>query len=120
MSAEEKARGKLKNYKLKHSGLLTCYSGLLYLLAVCAGQRTVSPSDAMAMINLTPTERLDWLLGWNDLAQAPGAIRKLIAQYEQFLETVLKLKLLANLWTTKIAGVSWALRMTLAIPSLRD
>lgn len=87
MPAEEKAKGKLKNYKLKHSRLLTCYSGLLYLLAVYAGQRTVSPSDAMAMINLTPTERLEWLLGRNDLAQAHGAIRKLIAQYEQFLET---------------------------------
>jgi predicted nucleotidyltransferase len=29
---EKKAKGKLKNYKLKHSRLLTCYSALLYLL----------------------------------------------------------------------------------------
>ena len=30
----EKAKGKLKNYKLKHSRLLTCYSAILYLIAL--------------------------------------------------------------------------------------
>src|SRR5437879_12377305 len=44
---EEKAKGKLKNYKLKHSRLLTCYSALLYLLAVYGDQGTVNPSDEM-------------------------------------------------------------------------
>ncbi|MBI3474278.1 MAG: hypothetical protein HY010_00975, partial [Acidobacteria bacterium] len=58
----EKAKGKLKNYKLKHSRLLTCYSALLYLLAVYGREQTVSPTDALAMIGLTPTERLEWLL----------------------------------------------------------
>jgi hypothetical protein len=37
----EKAKGKLKNYKLKHSRLLTCYSALLYLLTVYSKQQTV-------------------------------------------------------------------------------
>ena len=31
---EKKAKRRLKNYKLKHSRLLTCYSALLYLLAL--------------------------------------------------------------------------------------
>ena len=31
--AEKKAKRKLKNYKLRHSRLLTCYSALLYLLS---------------------------------------------------------------------------------------
>ncbi|MGC1581988.1 MAG: hypothetical protein WA766_10910 [Candidatus Acidiferrales bacterium] len=84
---EEKAKGKLKNYKLKHSRLLTCYSGLLYLLAVYVAQQTVSPSDAMTMISLTPTERLEWLLNRTELAQAHVAIRRLLDQYERFLET---------------------------------
>ena len=84
---EEKAKGKLKNYKLKHSRLLTCYSALLYLLAVYTSQQTVSPSDAMALIDLTPTGRLEWLLHRPDLAHAHSAIRKLLDQYERFLET---------------------------------
>jgi predicted nucleotidyltransferase len=83
----EKAKGKLKNYKLKHSRLLTCYSALLYLLAVYGSQGTVGPSDAMGMIGLTPTERLEWLLTRADLTHAHGAISKLLDQYEVFLKT---------------------------------
>jgi predicted nucleotidyltransferase len=84
---QEKAKGKLKNYKLKHSRLLTCYSALLYLLAIYGSRHTVSPADAMAMIELTPTERLEWLLSRRDLARARGTISKLLGQYECFLET---------------------------------
>lgn len=83
---EEKAKGKLKNYKLKHSRLLTCYSALLYLLALYSMQNTVSPSDAMAMIDLTPTLRLEWLLGQPSLKHAHEEITELLAQYEQFLQ----------------------------------
>jgi len=84
---DKKAKGKLKNYKLKHSRLLTCYSGLLYLLAIYGAQRAVSPSDAVAMIALTPTERLQWLRGRPELAHAHEALDKLLGQYERFLET---------------------------------
>ena len=38
---EENAKRKSKNYKLKHSRLLTCYSALLYLLAIFRRQNTV-------------------------------------------------------------------------------
>jgi len=83
----EKAKGKLKNYKLKHSRLLTCYSALLYLLAVYGEQQTVTPLDAMAMIRITPTERLEWLLKRPELARAHSAISNLLKHYERFLET---------------------------------
>lgn len=86
MPESEKAKGKLKNYKLKHSRLLTCYSALLYLLAVYGDQQTVSPSDAMAMIRMTPTERLEWLLKRSELARAHGAVTKLLEHYNRFLE----------------------------------
>lgn len=86
MPEVKKAKGKLKNYKLKHSRLLTCYSALLYLLAIYGSQQTVAPADAMAMINLTPTERLEWLLGRRNLAHAHGAINSLLQQYERFLK----------------------------------
>ncbi len=84
---EEKAKGKLKNYKLKHSRLLTCYSAVLYLLAVFRQQKSVHPSDALSMIGLTPTQRLEWLRDQPWLAEARGTVDRLLGQYEQFLET---------------------------------
>jgi predicted nucleotidyltransferase len=84
---EEKAKRKLKNYKLKHSRLLTCYSALLYLLAVYRQERTVGPADAVAMIRMTPTSRLEWLLRQASLASAHGKVDNLLEQYEQFLQT---------------------------------
>jgi hypothetical protein len=41
----------------------------------------------MNMIGLTPTERLEWLLGRRDLAHAHGAVGELLHRYELFLET---------------------------------
>src|SRR5882724_2823389 len=82
---EKKAKRKLKNYKLKHSRLLTCYSGLLYLMAVFVHNKTVSPTDAVKMINLTPTQRLEWLRSQPHLKPAHPTIERLIARYEEFL-----------------------------------
>jgi predicted nucleotidyltransferase len=78
----KKAKRKLKNYKLKHSRLLTCYSALLYLLFVYSKRKTVSPTDVIDMIKLMPTERLEWLQGETHL----GKIEDLIRCYEAFLE----------------------------------
>ncbi|MHC2281058.1 hypothetical protein ACVME8_007701 [Bradyrhizobium diazoefficiens] len=83
---DEKAKGKVKNYKLKHSRMLTCYSALLVLLALYRLQGTVSPLDAINMIELTPTQRLEWLLE-QDLTDAHETVRALLSQYEIFLET---------------------------------
>lgn len=83
--AEAMAKRRLKNYKLKHSRLLTCYSALLYLLAVFMKNKTVSPTDAKNMISLTPTARLEWLLEQPHCKRAHQSIRNLIAQYETFL-----------------------------------
>ena len=55
---DKKAKGKLKNYKLKHSRMLTCYSAILWLLAIYAKKNSVSRDDAFAMTGMTPTERL--------------------------------------------------------------
>jgi hypothetical protein len=82
---EKKAKGKLKNYKLKHSRLLTCYSAILYLLAIYGRQQTVTPKEAVAMIDLTPTERLEWLLGQPDLTRAHAKVTELLGHYERFL-----------------------------------
>jgi predicted nucleotidyltransferase len=82
---ERKAKRGVKNYKLKHSRLLTCYSGLLYLLAVFSKSGTVSPTDAASMIALSPTQRLEWMLAQPELAGARRTIGKLVDGYERFL-----------------------------------
>ncbi len=84
---DKKANGKLKNYKLKHSRLLTCYSALLYLLAVYNERKSVAPSDALAMTKLTPTERLEWLGSQPDLKDATQVVARLLGQYDRFLAT---------------------------------
>ena len=86
MTEPEKVKRKLKNYKLKHSRLLTCYSAILFLLATYNNKRTVHPDDALSMIGLTPTERLEFLSSEPDLANARPALITLLAQYEKFLE----------------------------------
>lgn len=82
---EEKAKRKLKNYKLKYSRLLTCYSALLYLLGIHTQKKTVSPEDAVEMIGLTPTQRLEWILEERGLVDAHEKVRTLISSYEEFL-----------------------------------
>lgn len=83
---EKKAKRRLKNYKLKHSRLLTCYSALLYLLAVFAAQKTVHPKNVIEMAQLSPTARLEWLLSRPDLAPAAKeTVRQLLDHYERFL-----------------------------------
>lgn len=83
--ADKKAKRKLQNYKLKYSRLLTCYSALLYLLAVFVLKKTVSPIDALKMISLTPTQRLEWLRKQSHFKKAHSTIDKLLSEYECFL-----------------------------------
>jgi hypothetical protein len=84
---DEKAKGKLKNYKLKHSRLLTCYSAILYLMALYSKSGSVRPNDARTMVELTPTQRLQWLRNEPCTSDSHQILDALIAQYERFLET---------------------------------
>jgi predicted nucleotidyltransferase len=82
---EKKAKRKLKNYKLKHSRLLTCYSALAYLSAEFALRGTVTPDAALDMVALTPTGRLEQLARVPGLATVGGQIQKILDRYEGFL-----------------------------------
>ncbi len=81
----KKAKRKLKNFKLKHSRLLTCYSALLYLLVLFLRNKTVSPEDIVRMTTLTPTERLEWLSLQPEAAKARKKVKDLVGLYEEFL-----------------------------------
>jgi predicted nucleotidyltransferase len=87
VSEDEKAKRRVKNYKLKHSRLLTCYSALLYLLYIHKQNNTVGPTDVLAMIRLTPTQRLEYLSKQRRLSISRAALEKLLSQYDVFLST---------------------------------
>jgi predicted nucleotidyltransferase len=76
---------RVRNYKLKNSRLLTCYSAILYLAWVLRARGTVTPDDAIAMARLTPTERLQ-VIG-RDSVFAPQAWQ-LLRMYAKFLFAV--------------------------------
>lgn len=83
---DQKANRKLKNYKLKHSRLLTCYSALVYLIAVMDERGTVSQNDAKHMVSLSPTERLEWLKSQTKFGNKAGQIDAIISLYRTFLK----------------------------------
>lgn len=83
---------KIKNLKLKFSRMMTCYSGIMYLLSIHVAARTVSPQDVKAMVALTPTGRLQLLQKENCLAdpnvrqEFAAMIDGILGKYSHFLE----------------------------------
>jgi predicted nucleotidyltransferase len=82
----KRRKRRLKNYKLKHSRLLTCYSALLYLMTIWGRKKTVSPEDAIAMVELTPTERLERIRTFPEVAQSIPALDRVRDRYAEFLK----------------------------------
>lgn len=83
---ELKNKRRVKNYKLKHSRMLTCYSAVLELLAVCRLQKTVHPCDFRVIVGRTPAQRIEWLSASEDLRTAHYDLRELLQAYEMFLQ----------------------------------
>lgn len=83
---KQKAKRKVKNYKLAHSRMLTCYSALLFLLATFRREQSVSRDHAIEMTTMTPTARLEWLLEQDMLKEAHDQIRALLLRYNRFLQ----------------------------------
>lgn len=71
---------------MKHSRLLTCYSALLYLLTIYRKQKFVAPEDALKMIRMTPTERLEWIQNQESQSNVRDAMSDLLYQYNKFLK----------------------------------
>ena len=83
---ESRARRKLKNYKLKHSRMLTCYSAVAYLLQLFKDRGTVSQEAAIEMTKLTPTERLQSIASMSQDSAISSIVVKILDLYERFLE----------------------------------
>jgi len=89
-SKEKSIDGRIKNFKLKHSRIITCYSALLYLLSKHTLQNTVLPKDAIDMISMTPIERIKWLSTQPHLSKHKLCFDDIILNYEIFLKTISK------------------------------
>ncbi|RWM19127.1 MAG: hypothetical protein EOR72_03735 [Mesorhizobium sp.] len=87
LTGQLRIKKKVKNYKLKHSRILTCYSAILYLLAVYRSNNTVTPDDANKMCALTPLDRLLWLKSNSRSGATKKLFQNLIDMYERFLLT---------------------------------
>jgi predicted nucleotidyltransferase len=81
-----RAKRKIKNYKLKHSRMLTCYSAVLYLLSVYGRNGTVRPEDAQTMVSQTPTARVELVANELGGAEPASCICDLLEKYERFLD----------------------------------
>lgn len=76
---------RLLNYKLKYSRLLTCYSGVLYLLAVLVRNGgTVSTVAAVEMVRCTPTKRLEFVAGVG--GEVESRVQAILDNYATFLK----------------------------------
>ena len=81
-----KPKRKLKNYKLKHSRLLTCFSAIAYILTVFIHNKTVTPDDAIEMVKLTPMERLEFVKKSFSTDEAVSSlINQSVDHYTRFL-----------------------------------
>ena len=85
---------KLKNLKLKFSRVLTCYSALA-MLAWLERRGAVSPDDVLAMVQLSPTQRIEKLATECLELHEPAA--RVLSEYAWFLE---------NLSTDKASAVA--------------
>jgi hypothetical protein len=76
---------RLLNYKLKYSRLLTCYSGVLYLLAVLVrDEGTVSTVAAVEMVRCAPTKRLEFVARLG--GDVESGVQAILDNYAQFLK----------------------------------
>jgi len=82
----DRAKRKIKNYKLKHSRMLTCYSAVLHLLFIYAKNKTVTVSDAQTMVSLTPTERVEFVASELKGSEPAAWISEFLGKYERFLD----------------------------------
>jgi hypothetical protein len=86
LAPQKRAKRNVKNYKLKHSRMLTCYSALLQLLGVYEASNTVTVADVQQLVRLTPTERVEFVGQNFATKEVAPLIDEFLEKYEHFLE----------------------------------
>ncbi|MBS4014798.1 MAG: nucleotidyltransferase domain-containing protein, partial [Bacteroidetes bacterium] len=77
----ERIKNKVRNFKLKHSRLMTCFASIA-ILACCSG--TVTEDYVIEVTNLTPRKRLQEVIDRIPTLRESG--QKLLSGYSWFLE----------------------------------
>lgn len=86
-SGQKESKRRHQNYKLRFSRLLTCYSSIVYLLAVARLNERVTPDDVTRMATLRPIDRLlEASRMLNDI-NVDRTVSTVLARYETFLGT---------------------------------
>ncbi|GGK23398.1 nucleotidyltransferase domain-containing protein [Salinarimonas ramus] len=85
-SGPKRAKRRVKNFKLKHSRMLTCYSTLLCLLTEFRERGTVTLDIAVDITRTSPTERLERLQARPAAKVAEHELQTLVAIYDEFLQ----------------------------------
>jgi predicted nucleotidyltransferase len=78
-----RAKSHLKNFRLKFSRLLTCYSALAWIASKETGP---GPEGIFEMVSLTPTGRLRALRGFD--SKAESYVASALEQYTWFLDAI--------------------------------
>lgn len=84
---EKRIKRKIKNYTLKYSRVITCYSALLYLLNTYKTKGTVHVEDAKEMVSLRPIDRLRRLESDPALNASKPRLQNVINMYNEYLES---------------------------------
>lgn len=85
---------RIKNLKLKYTRMLTCFSAIMYILAIFREKQTVSPQDIIRMAEFTPIERLEQFLAGGRFEsigkekEVAARIENMLDDYGEFLEFV--------------------------------
>ncbi|MDV6329854.1 nucleotidyltransferase domain-containing protein [Asticcacaulis sp. 201] len=79
-------KAKVKNFKLKHSRMLTCYSAICFLLSRYQKNGTVTISDAKEMVYLTPLDRIESVSQSQNSTHITSIKQELFAGYADFLK----------------------------------
>jgi hypothetical protein len=74
-----------QNYKLKFSRLLTCYSAIVYLLALVRTNGRTRPEDGMILASKSPLERLLWAAETLDDRDVDTQVSRMFEMYVSFL-----------------------------------
>lgn len=104
---EKKITRRVKNFKLKFSRLLTCYSAIADLLEVYGNRSTVTQVDAVAMVKRSPIERIEEIIR-NSSGQKASDFEQIKDSYSDFLDRTkggdedLRAKLADNRYKEKV------------------
>lgn len=81
----EVAARRLRNYKLKHSRMVLCYSAIVYFCWLLRSQSSITPDDAFTMASMRPLERLERIGRQTDSAATKTSVQELLRLYSTFL-----------------------------------